>query len=443
MIYRFLKILIGIGLKLYYKEIHVSNIKGLNHIGPRIIIANHPHTLMDGWILGSAFKKPIYFMAKGTFFNTKLKSLFLKSLGLIPINRAIEQKTKGVDNANSFEACYQLLEEGKTLIIFPEGNSFSERILRELKSGAARIALESERRNNGELDLKVIPIGLTYIQAEKFRSSVLVNVGEPITPASYLKDYIEHQQKTSKELTVQFRAGLEKLLVGSISSDHEEFVDEIVELLSSKYNKSDEKGVKRDMSLFKKMYSNINAIRINDHAKYLEITVLFNRIKLQLHRLDIKTDFLDRNYKHFAFIRQLIFSIVYLIIGFPFFIIGSAHNIIPFKLTDFVIPKMVKEMEYFAPIALLIGLVLYPLNYFGILFLMEQFINLSFGVKFVYFFLMPTFGLFSYYFYYYIMHISLKANFIYLMRNQKEKVKLIKKDRELLRDLIFNGNNSI
>ena len=52
----------------------------MQHKGARILIANHPNTLMDAWILGQICKEPIYFMTKGTFFNNKLKSVFLRSL---------------------------------------------------------------------------------------------------------------------------------------------------------------------------------------------------------------------------------------------------------------------------------------------------------------------------------------------------------------------------
>ena len=52
---------------------------------------------------------------------------------------------------------------------------------------------------------------------------------------------------------------------------------------------------------------------------------------------------------------------------------------------------------------------------------------------------MPLAGMFAYYFYYYVKHVALKAHFVYLMNNEKEKVKSIKKDRELLKNLIFEN----
>ena len=64
MVYRILKFLIGIGIRLYYKEIKINEKKYLNTDGPLIIIANHPNTLMDAWVMGMISKKPIYYMAR-------------------------------------------------------------------------------------------------------------------------------------------------------------------------------------------------------------------------------------------------------------------------------------------------------------------------------------------------------------------------------------------
>ena len=52
-------------------------------------------------------------------------------------------------------------------------------MLRNLKTGTARIALETEKRNEGKLGLKVVAVGLNYSQPEKFRSNILVNIDEP------------------------------------------------------------------------------------------------------------------------------------------------------------------------------------------------------------------------------------------------------------------------
>src|SRR5690606_4927041 len=136
--------------------------------------------------------------------------------------------TKGVSNEASFEECFKVLEQGKTLVIYPEGNSFMERQLRELKSGSARIALEAERRNNGKLNLKVVPMGLIYLQAEKFRSSILVNVGEGKGVTHHLEEFKTNTTIAAKKLTEEFRVQLEKVLVTTQSKEQESLIEELV-----------------------------------------------------------------------------------------------------------------------------------------------------------------------------------------------------------------------
>jgi len=94
---------------------------------------------MDAWLIGHVSKEPIYYMAKSTFFNSPVKKWLLGKLNMIPINRRTDGTTQGVTNQESFEACYRILEEGKTLVIFPEGTSIPELKLRELKSGTRKV----------------------------------------------------------------------------------------------------------------------------------------------------------------------------------------------------------------------------------------------------------------------------------------------------------------
>ncbi|MDX2360979.1 MAG: lysophospholipid acyltransferase family protein [Crocinitomicaceae bacterium] len=436
MLYKFLKLIIGIGIRLYYKEIRIKHIEHLNNDGPKIIIANHPNTLMDAWMVGYICNEPIFYMAKGTFFNSKFKVWALKSLGLIPVNRTTESATKGVSNQSSFEHCYRLLEAGRTLVIFPEGNSFQERQLRMLKSGAARIALEVERRNEGKLNVQVIPVGLVYLKPEKFRSSVLVSVGKGIDPKPYLKKHEINASGAAKELTEEFRVGLGNLLVGSTSSEHDTLVDDIVDILSSDYLKTGEKGVQKDVSLLRSCFERINEVQINTPDKLSEITQLVYRIKWQLEKLEIKSDFLDRSYNPRMFVRQLIFSTIFLLIGLPLFAFGLIHNALPYKLTDVVVGKIVKDLEYYAPIAVLVSLILYPLTYIGCIYLVDYFHPLTFWWWLTYLALMPLLGMFAWFFYKYVGHVSFKTNYILLMSTQKTAINNVKEDRQKLREML-------
>lgn len=436
MLYRFIQILVKIGMRLYYSEVKVKHSEYLEHDGPMIIIANHPNTLVDAWLVGNVCKQPIYFMAKGTFFSSKLKMYFLRSLNLIPINRATESKTKGVSNDASFEECYKVLEQGKTLVIYPEGNSHMERVLRELKSGTARIALEAEKRNGGKLNLKVVPMGLIYLQAEKFRSSIMVNVGEGSGVTHHLAEFENNNSGASKKLTEEFRSQLEKVLVTTQSKEQENLIEELVEATQSRY-RGEAKGVEEQVEFMKKVRDRIEMLSLMEPWKIEEIQNLLRNINWRLDKLKIKSDFLDRKFRSAMFIRQILFSIIFSIIGFPIFLFGFIHNYLPFKTTDLIVPKLVKNLEYYAPVAILLGLVMYPLNYLGFVYLSSFFVEIPFWAKLIYFILMPITGMYAHAFVRYLKHISFKWNYIFLVMNEREGLIELKKQRQKLYDMIF------
>ncbi len=425
---------------MYYREIRVKNSERLNSIGGRIIIANHPNTMMDGWIISYITKEPIYFMAKGTFFNSPLKKWLLKSLGLIPINRASESATKGVKNTDSFEACYRLLEEGKTVVIFPEGTSYKEMQLRELKSGTARIALEVEKRGKIKTPIQVVPIGLVYTEAEAFRSSVLVSIGEPISPTPFLSMFKENSSKAARELTDVFTDKLSSLLVNAKSNHYDNLVDSIVALYGKSKMRFNGKNMEKDVDFIRTINTKINSISDTYPEQLIYVQKELNEIKNELDKLHISPAFLDRNYRSVMFIRQILQSILALLIGLPFFLYGIIHNGLPYKFVDFIIPRMIKDIEYYAPVAILLGLVLYPLNYFGFIILVDYFFDLTFWEKVIYFFSMPIFGLVAYRFFLYTSYISVKTDFVIEMKTQKDKIAVLRKRKADLFELLFTSN---
>lgn len=439
MVYKLLRFLIGTAIKLYYREIDLRNRAVLDEPGPKIIIANHPNTLMDAWMVGFACKQRIYYMAKSTFFSSPLKRWFLQSLGMIPINRAEDGAAKGISNADSFEACYELLSGGKTLVIFPEGTSFQERQLRELKLGAARIALEAERRFDNKLGVKMVPIGLIYLKAEKFRSSVMINVGEGVQVSHYMDRYVTDSKLTASELTDLLRVNLERLLVNSSSKEQEILADDIVEILSSSYVKSERiTGVEDEVERLRKVNEELNAILISQPWKLEEIEQLVLEIKWKIQQFDIRPDFLDRRYRPWMFIRQLLLSSLLMIIGLPIFLFGLIHNYLQYKVIDKAILLMVKDVEYYAPIAVLFSLIIYPIAYVGFAFTLNYFIEFSDLEFWIYFASMPIGGMFAYYFAAYIKHVSFKLRFMLLMEEDKTKLLELKRQREKLRRLLFS-----
>ncbi len=434
MFYQLARFIIGIALRIYYKRIDIRNIHHLQTSGPSIIISNHPNTLMDALLLGYVSRQEIYFLAKATLFNTKMKLWLLQKMHMIPINRPGEEQIEGVKNTESFAACFAKLEQGKRIVIFPEGSSYKERVLRKLKTGAARLALDLENKHNGELGIVIIPVGINYSDQERFQSTILVSVGEPILASDYLADYQKDFVHTSRELTKIFRLRLEELLLIAIDDQEDKLFDVLREILASRYLLKE----KDDFKFLTELKTALTKLRVSDPSKYQDLIKLAYEIKWKNEKMDIRADFADRRFRSIMFVRQIFFSIIGLFIAFPVFIYGFIHNGLQYQLTDKLILRITKEVEYYAPLAVLIGIVLYPLTYFGFIVLLHQFVHIPWWGKIAYYSSLPISGLLAYYIYKYYTHVSFKWNYFLLMFNRRDSLLDIKSKRDELRKLLFD-----
>lgn len=434
MLYQIFRFIIGIALRIYYKRIDIRHIERLKVSGPSILIANHPNTLMDALLLGYVSRQEIYFLAKATLFNTKLKLWLLQKMYMIPINRPGEGKIEGVQNMNSFEACFKILEQGKRIVIFPEGSSFKERVLRQLKTGAARIALDLEKKHNGHLGIVIIPIGINYSDAERFQSSILVSIGEPIKASDFLEDYRKDLVNTSREMTKLFRLRLEDLLLTAHDEQEDKLFEVLREILASKYLLKE----KDNFDFLKELKTALTKLRVSDPSKYQALIKLAYEIKWKSEKMDIRSDFADRRFRSVMFLRQISLSIIGLFIAFPIFVYGFIHNGLQYQITDRLIKRITKEVEYYAPLAVMIGIILYPLTYLGFIVLLHQVIHIPWWGKVMYYSSLPISGLLAFNFYKYYTHVSFKWNYFLLMFNRKDSLLDVKSKRDELRKLLFD-----
>ncbi len=438
MLYRLLKAIVWLGIRVYYREIKVLNSKHLTQSGPTIIIANHPNTLMDAWIMGHINRRKVHFVAKSTFFNTPLKRKLLHALGMIPINRKADNAVNGVNNKDSFEACYKVLEAGGVLVIFPEGTSFLERQLRELKTGSARIALEVDRRNGGKLPVQIIPVGLNYIDADRFRGKVKVRIGKPIYITSNLRTaYLEHQGLAAKALTTQFRTELARVFVSIDDDRKENIIEGLRGLFDTKYRKNND-GVTTSIQLIEDMKQRLDEFSLTAPWKLDQIEKQVLALNQQLTSCGIRADFLDQGFRKNTYSRQYIQTALFLMITFPVFLFGWLHNSLPYKLIGKLVPKLSSDSEYHAPLTVLLGLVIYPINYIVLITLVSWIYPTTFWESLLYFIALPFGGFFAHMYLRTYHHMRSKRKFSRFAQERKIVFEEIKQSRGELKELIFN-----
>ena len=192
-LYRFFKLILRPALAVFFQRVEVRGREHLLENGPILVVSNHPNTLMDPILVGMLWRRPLSFLAKSPFFRG-ITGVVLRAAHAVPLYRKEDLESKNGDkpaetlteterdarNEEAFRASFELLGgRGGALLIFPEGSSILERRLRPLKTGAARIALGTEARYYWAARLNIVPVGLNYADAQRFRSRVFISVGAP------------------------------------------------------------------------------------------------------------------------------------------------------------------------------------------------------------------------------------------------------------------------
>ena len=134
-----LKILIRAGLWLFCHKIHLKNKQLFTTKGPLLIIANHPNSFLDALIIGSYYKRRVYFLARGDAFKKPIHRFLLESLNMIPVYRLREGKEFLHLNEYAFNKSIDLLSKGFAVLIFIEGICINSNELQPFKKGTARI----------------------------------------------------------------------------------------------------------------------------------------------------------------------------------------------------------------------------------------------------------------------------------------------------------------
>lgn len=215
--YRLLRSFLRLVTSVFFRNIEVIGKENIPEEGAVIFAGNHPNSLMDPILVIAHSGRIVHFAAKDVLFQSRFLRFFLRGLGAVPIQRRNDHGGD-IDNSQAFAALYDVLERGRTMGIFPEGISHMGAQLSRLKTGAARIALDWFEQHQGELPLSIVPVGLTFLHRQRFRSQVLIHFGEPLSvDAEWRRKYSDAPQETVRELTDELDVHLRALTINAPS----------------------------------------------------------------------------------------------------------------------------------------------------------------------------------------------------------------------------------
>jgi 1-acyl-sn-glycerol-3-phosphate acyltransferase len=386
-LYRTLRRVIKSALDMYFVEIRSTGLEHVPDEGPVIFAANHPNSIMDSLILASETHRPVSFLARSGLFENPIFGRLLDWTGMIPIYRPQDSGSDTEKNEQTFQRAFDHLQNGNVLGIFPEGRNSLERRVRQIKTGAARIALGTEERNGFTVGVRIIPVGLNFEDRDQFLSSVLVRFGEPIVASEYADTYADSPQETVRQVTERIEDGLRSVIVTIEDERHEWLVESLYEIYG--HERLEQLAADFDIELRSLGDRLLDTVRSTGYErKHLEdrfdveqeIADLvcwleherpiglgdLRRQVLQfedhLGQVRLKHDFLERPPETLSSRKEAAKLTVFSVLFGPVAAWGFVNNVIPYQLSkQFAVRAPEEAIRAFT--AFCVGLVAFPLFY--------------------------------------------------------------------------------
>lgn len=177
-------------------SIERRNLENIPKSGSVIFAPIHVSHL-DPPLIGSISTRKLRFMAKDELFRNRIFGLLIRSLGAFPVKR-------GTGDSAAIKQTLEWLEEGRAVIVFPEGQRGDGVTMNPLQSGVAVLAKRS--------GAAVLPIGIAGSHivfprgAKKLkRHKIVVVFGKPFTYSDTAKSQNDKENRASFNAELSLR----------------------------------------------------------------------------------------------------------------------------------------------------------------------------------------------------------------------------------------------
>lgn len=191
LLHKAIRYVVGVAAGSFFTEIRVIGEENVPKDGPIIVAATHHNMILDPIILSTSFpyKRILHYWSKASLYANPVVRYILLSTGNIPVDR------KSKDRQVLFKGTFEALAKGGAVALFPEGTSYTEPRIMQVKDGAAWAALEYTKwlkenpKKAPSSEVKIIPAAIVYTNKSKYRSNVIVEFGRPISMDAYLQQF--------------------------------------------------------------------------------------------------------------------------------------------------------------------------------------------------------------------------------------------------------------
>ena len=364
--------LVTIPFRFYYRKFEIAGWENVPKNKPVLFAISHRNAFMDSLAFVNTHQTQVWQLARGDAFNQPILRKLFYFFHMLPIWR--ERDGAGTDtkaeNQLTFEACYNILKLNGMVGIYPEGDCINERHIRPLKKGICRIAFGAMEAFDWDLDLHIVPVGISYSHAEGFRETQLIHFGKPIHATDYKTQWDANQGNAINQLRDDIERSMKLLVVDIPKGHYHHDIDEIASIMSHRQFK--ESGSPLEVMQHQRATVERLTRLIVEHPEQMtEIVRTLHPYKKKMAALSLDEATLDeaKEPQKTAWTIWLLMVII-----FPFFAIGLLFHLLPVVLTVRAVKKIVRKNIFISSIRYAIGMLSLYIYYLllmllGILFL--------------------------------------------------------------------------
>lgn len=348
--------------KIFYRKVIYQGIENIPKDKPVMLAPNHQNALMDALALVFSAKRTIVFLARSDIFINKFVSGLLFFFRILPVYRIRDGKEKLKLNEIIFNKTVEVLEQGKTVTIFPEAQHIDKRHLRTLKKGVQRVAFAAAEKNDYDIDIQIVPVGIYYSNYWNFRTVLQVNYGKPIAVKQFYELHKENPAKAMIALRDKMSREIKKQMLDIRNLENHETIEHLREIC--------------DVPMMKRMGTQrfVQQKKFKADKKIIELVENFSENNPEAYKtLEEKTQQYTEGLKNlklsdWAFekrinITMLVLRLFALIVGLPFWLYGTLNNIIP-AILPVPVKRKLKDRQFESSFVYGLGAISFPIFYF-------------------------------------------------------------------------------
>ena len=336
-----------------YRRFEVHGKEHLPKDSAVIFGVNHSNTLMDALVLLSANNSKKVFIARGDIFKKPAVAKILNFLRILPIFRIRNGVAAVRQNDDSLKKAVDVIHDHVDLYLFPEGMHRTKHSLLRMGKGLFHIAVDANKQFGDKSPIFIIPTAIEYGDYFRYRSTAMINFGEPINVTEFLKHTTEENEAVNINLLKdQLHDAISKLFTFIPDDEDYDAIWEIVKM----------KNEKRAGGLYQKMLRNratVDKVLQYREEQPEEAKNLFERVMdfaRERRRQKISVMSTARKYPLVNFIWKL----AVLLLGLPYFAASAAVNL-PVWLTTLIIKGKLKDKAVSNTVSFGVELVLFPI----------------------------------------------------------------------------------